>query len=493
MIDKSDHREGKNRKPGRPPFRPKKLRTSLPRPEAAGPVLARKDAERIAKVIARAGLGSRREIEAWIEAGRVSVNGGTISSPALNVTMRDRIAVDGKPLRQKERTRLFLYNKPRGLVTTNADPEGRPTIFEALPKHLPRLISIGRLDINTEGLLLLTNDGGLARVLELPETGWLRRYRVRALGAVTQPDLDKLREGIAVDGIQYGPIEATLDRQQGYNSWITFAIREGKNREVRNVLGALNLQVNRLIRLSFGPFQLGELKEGEVEEVATRALRDQLGERIVAQAGVDFSGPINEQPPATEPAKRATRFDDRRVVERTERKILERRPRREEEPAREPRAEREPRRAPHARDDKRGRDRPREERGRSSERGAADRDSAGQDSKERPQKGKPRRHFSATRVWRQEAKPLRRKFHGEKSERPKEGKPTGEKRDGVIADRAGRKIKVERFATPKPEEFRPRGHRSDRDESERPGGDRQKRPRRGYDRAAGPRPSRPKR
>jgi len=270
-------------------------------------VMARKsentapEGERIAKVIARAGLASRREAEAWIAAGRVTVNGKAISSPALNVTAHDRIVVDGEPLPQRERTRLFLYNKPRGLVTTHADPEGRPTIFGALPKNLPRLISVGRLDINTEGLLLLTNDGGLARELELPETGWLRRYRVRALGRVTQAQLDALKKGVTVDGIHYGPVEATLDRDQGSNVWLTFAIREGKNREVRNVLGHLGLKVNRLIRVSFGPFQLAELETGAVEEIKTRTLRDQLSERLIARAGVDFSAPLVEREP--EPPK----------------------------------------------------------------------------------------------------------------------------------------------------------------------------------------------
>ena len=174
-----------------------------------------KHGERIAKVMARAGLASRRAAEALIAAGRVSVNGAVITSPALNVTPADRIVVDGEPLPTAERTRLFLYHKPRGLVTTHADREGRATIFRALPKHLPRLISVGRLDINTEGLLLLTNDGGLARVLELPATAWLRRYRVRALGRVTQEALDRLRAGATLDGIRYAPIEATLDREQG--------------------------------------------------------------------------------------------------------------------------------------------------------------------------------------------------------------------------------------------------------------------------------------
>jgi len=248
--------------------------------------------ERIAKVMARAGLCSRREAEAWIAAGRVAVNGKTIASPALNIGARDRVAVDGRPLPARERTRLFLFHKPRGLVTTTADPEGRPTIFGALPRQLPRLISVGRLDLSTEGLLLLTNDGGLARVLELPETGWLRRYRVRAHGSVTQAALDGLRRGITVDGIRYGPIEAKLDRPQGANVWLTFAMREGKNREIRNVLGHLGLKVNRLIRVSYGPFQLGELEAGAIEEVKTRVLRDQLGERVARAAGADFSAPL---------------------------------------------------------------------------------------------------------------------------------------------------------------------------------------------------------
>jgi 23S rRNA pseudouridine2605 synthase len=251
--------------------------------------------ERIARAIARAGLCSRREAEAWIAQGRVTIDGAVISSPAVNVTPQSRVTVDGVPLPQRERTRLFLYHKPRGLVTTHADPQGRPTIFAALPRHLPRLISVGRLDLNTEGLLLLTNDGGLARVLELPATGWLRRYRVRALGRVVQADLDGLRGGVTIDGVRYGPIEAKLDREQGANIWLTFAIREGKNREVRNVLNHLGLKVNRLIRVSFGPFQLGELAPGDIEEVRTRVLREQLGERVAAAAGADFSGGIVER------------------------------------------------------------------------------------------------------------------------------------------------------------------------------------------------------
>jgi 23S rRNA pseudouridine2605 synthase len=260
------------------------------------------EGERIAKVMARAGLCSRREAEAWIAAGRVSVNGAKINSPALNVTPQDRIMVDGKPLAGPERTRLFLYHKPRGLVTTSADPQGRPTIFGALPKELPRLIGIGRLDLNTEGLLLLTNDGGLARALELPATGWLRRYRVRAHGKVAQAQLDELRDGVTVDGINYGPIEATLDREQASNVWITFAIREGKNREVRNVLRHLGLHVARLIRVSFGPFQLGDLADGAVEEVPTRVLRDQLGDRLTKAAGANFEAPVVVREKAPAPA-----------------------------------------------------------------------------------------------------------------------------------------------------------------------------------------------
>ena len=258
----------------------------------------RKSGQRIAKVIARAGLASRREAEAWIAAGRVAVNGAVIASAALDVTGSDRITIDGEPLPVRQRTRLFLYHKSRGLLTTHADPRGRPTIFQNLPRDLPRLISVGRLDFNTEGLLLLTNDGTLARLLELPSTGWLRRYRVRAHGTITQDKLDGLRRGVTISGIHYGPIEATLDRVQASNVWLTLGIREGKNREVRNVLGHLGLAVTRLIRISFGPFQLGELREGEIEEVRTRVLRDQLGDKLIRLSGVDFSA-LRATPPRT--------------------------------------------------------------------------------------------------------------------------------------------------------------------------------------------------
>jgi 23S rRNA pseudouridine2605 synthase len=248
--------------------------------------------ERIARRLARAGLCSRREAETWIAAGRVAVNGKVLASPAVNVGPEDRIEVDGTLLRPAERTRLWLYHKPKGLVTTARDPQGRPTVFSKLPPELPRVVSVGRLDINSEGLLLLTNDGGLARVLELPETGWLRRYRVRVHGEPDPAALARLGEGVAVDGVLYGPIEATLDRRQGTHAWLTIGLREGKNREVRKVLGSLGLTVSRLIRISFGPFQLADLSEGEVREIRGRTLREQLGAKLIARAGADFDAPL---------------------------------------------------------------------------------------------------------------------------------------------------------------------------------------------------------
>ena len=247
--------------------------------------------QRIAKVMARAGVCSRREAEAWIAEGRVSVNGEVLESPAFNVSETDTVRVDGKPLAAPERTRLFLFHKPRGLVTTARDPEGRNTVFAVLPPDLPRVVAIGRLDINTEGLLLLTNDGGLSRVLELPSTGWLRRYRVRAHGTIDQAALDQLAGGVTIDGVDYMGIEAKLDREQGANAWLTLGLREGKNREIKKILEHLGLAVNRLIRVSFGPFELGDLPEGEVVEVRTRVLRDQLGVKLAKEANVDFDAP----------------------------------------------------------------------------------------------------------------------------------------------------------------------------------------------------------
>ncbi|BCH26571.1 pseudouridine synthase [Mesorhizobium sp. L-8-10] len=248
--------------------------------------------ERIAKRLARAGIASRRDAEELIAAGRVKVNGKVLSSPAFNVMPDDTIELDGTTIPPIERTRLFLFHKPAGLVTTNRDPEGRRTVFDVLPADLPRLMTIGRLDINTEGLLLLTNDGGLARVLELPATGWLRRYRVRVHGKVDEKALAELKDGIAVDGVFYGAVEASLDREQGTNAWLTIGLREGKNREVKNILGALGLDVTRLIRISYGPFQLGELPEGAVQELKGKMLRDQLGERLIEESGANFDAPI---------------------------------------------------------------------------------------------------------------------------------------------------------------------------------------------------------
>ncbi|ARE38837.1 Ribosomal large subunit pseudouridine synthase B [Rhodovulum sp. P5] len=233
--------------------------------------------ERIAKVLARAGIASRREAERMIEAGRVSVNGQRITSPALNVTPADKIAVDGQEVAEPEPSRLWLYHKPAGLVTTARDEKGRPTVFDALPEDMPRVMSVGRLDLNSEGLLLLTNDGEIKRRLELPATGWVRKYRVRIKGAPSDEALEPLRKGVTVEGERFQPMSVTLDRQQGANAWLTIGLREGKNREIRRAMESLGFSVNRLIRVGYGPFRLGELKAGEVEEVRARVMRDQLG------------------------------------------------------------------------------------------------------------------------------------------------------------------------------------------------------------------------
>ncbi len=233
--------------------------------------------DRIAKVLSRAGVASRREAERMIADGRVSVNGKVIDSPALNVTDKDRIAVDGKQVGDPDPPRMWLYHKPAGLVTTERDEKDRPTVFASLPDTMPRVMSVGRLDLNSEGLLLLTNDGAVKRKLELPSTGWLRRYRVRIKGSASEAQLDQLRQGITVEGITYQPMEVTFDRQQGANAWLTIALREGKNREIRRAMQAIGATVNRLIRVSYGPFQLGELKAGEVEELKQRVVRDQIG------------------------------------------------------------------------------------------------------------------------------------------------------------------------------------------------------------------------
>lgn len=233
--------------------------------------------ERIAKVMARAGLCSRRDAEAWILEGRVRVDGKILETPAFCVTPQQRILVDDKPLPHAEESRLWLYHKPRGLVTTHKDEQGRKTIFQSLPPELPRVISVGRLDLNSEGLILLTNDGDLSRYLELPSTGWVRRYRVRLHGKVDPLELTKLTHGLTIEGIRYGSITATLDRQQGDNAWLTVSLQEGKNRELRKVFEFLGWPVNRLIRTSYGPFQLGTLAPGAVKEIPSRILKDQMG------------------------------------------------------------------------------------------------------------------------------------------------------------------------------------------------------------------------
>lgn len=244
---------------------------------------------RIAKAMARAGLCSRRDAERWIAEGRVRVNGRVLATPAVEVGPADTVLVDGKPLPAPEHARLWRYYKPKGVVTTNRDPEGRPTVFEKLPPELPRVVSVGRLDFNTEGLLLLTNDGALARHLELPSTGWLRRYRVRARGRVSEAALAGLAEGIEIEGVRYGPIEARIDTAQGANTWLTVGIREGKNREVRKIMEALGLEVSRLIRVSFGPFELGDMTPGAVEQVRRRHLAEVLGPRLAQDFGLSES------------------------------------------------------------------------------------------------------------------------------------------------------------------------------------------------------------
>ncbi len=317
--DKKDRPTGPggHRSAAAPPHRDGRTLRRRPKAvaEGAGPAGTAAEPMRIAKAMARAGLCSRREAERWIADGRVRVNGTLLTTPALDVGPRHKILVDGQPLPVAEPLRLWRYHKPRGLVTTHADPEGRPTVFDRLPDELPRVISIGRLDFNSEGLLLLTNDGELARHLELPATGWLRRYRVRAKGRVTQADLDRLEDGVEIEGVSYGPVEATLDTFQGANVWLTVGLREGKNREVRKILGSLGLEVGRLIRISFGPFQLLDLKEGAVELVKRRVLADQLGPKLAADFGL--TGELEPEKPKrfrplhpSKPKRQRTADDD---------------------------------------------------------------------------------------------------------------------------------------------------------------------------------------
>lgn len=271
--------------------------------------------ERIAKRIARAGVCSRRDAERMITEGRVSLDGAVLRSPAIDVRAGQRITIDGEPLPDAEPPRLFRYHKPRNVMTAARDPEGRRTIYDTLPSDLPRLMPVGRLDFTSEGLLLLTNDGGLKRKLELPATGWLRRYRVRAYGRVDDRELSRLKGGVTVDGIAYGPIEARVDRLQGDNLWLTLSLREGKNREVRLVLAHLGLDVNRLIRTAYGPFQLGQLADAAVDEVKAKVLADQLGGLMQGLGGAQTEPPRRrrlsltkvEAAPAADPPVRRSR------------------------------------------------------------------------------------------------------------------------------------------------------------------------------------------
>lgn len=259
------------------------------------------EGDRIAKYLSRAGVASRREAERMIETGQVAVNGKVIDSPALNITAKDKITINGKPVAPPEAARLWLYYKPEGLVTSASDEKGRDTVFDNLPEDLPRVMSVGRLDLNSEGLLLLTNDGGLKRRLELPSTGWLRKYRVRVKGNPTDADLEPLRRGITVEGERFQPMELVMDRHQGANAWLTVGLREGKNREIRRAMNEIGLTVNRLIRISYGPFRLNEMQPGDVEEVRPKVLRDQLG--LSAEADDEA------------PARRVTRVTTSRKAE----------------------------------------------------------------------------------------------------------------------------------------------------------------------------------
>jgi 23S rRNA pseudouridine2605 synthase len=277
--------------------------------------------ERIAKVMARAGLCSRRDAERWIADGRVRVDGKVLTTPAVTVTDANTVEVDGQPLPTKVQTRLWRYHKPPGLVTSHGDPQGRPTVFERLPKSLGRVISVGRLDLNSEGLLLLTNDGELARRLELPETGWTRRYRVRVHGHVDPKKLQGLEQGSVVSGVAYGPIRAVLDKQQGANAWLTVSLQEGRNREIRKVMEHLGFEVNRLIRIAYGPFQLGQMPRGQIDEVTGKVLRDQL-----SGAGGGVHRPKSNQTGWAKKSKKGAKAGARTVVKGLQKKAPDKKP-----------------------------------------------------------------------------------------------------------------------------------------------------------------------
>ena len=284
--------------------------TPKPTPAGASPA-----GDRIAKVLSRAGIASRREAERMIEAGLVTVNGKPITSPALNVLPSDKITVEGKPVGAAEAARLWLYYKPEGLVTSASDEKGRETVFDNLPEDMPRVMSVGRLDLNSEGLLLLTNDGELKRRLELPSTGWLRKYRVRVKGNPTDVDLEPLRRGITVDDERFQPMTVSMDRHQGANAWLTVGLREGRNREIRRAMDHIHLTVNRLIRVSYGPFRLGEMEPGQVEEVRPKVLRDQLGLSEAPEAKPPSPKPSSPKRAAT-PSRTPTRTPTRTLAKR---------------------------------------------------------------------------------------------------------------------------------------------------------------------------------